>query len=748
MHLIHPHLPIAMAGQQSALWSLCLAVGAGCLLTVLSRRMHLPTIVLLLIGGFVLGGEGLGLLKPDALGDYLPMIVSLAVGLILFEGGLTLEIKNFTQTSTVIKRLLSTGVLVTWLGASITVWLIFDVAPSYALLMGSLIIVTGPTVIVPLLRRIRIQQKLSSILHWEGVLIDSIGVFIAILCFEWVVEGGGAVALPNFAIRVISGIGIGAIGGYLIYLFMDRGWVPQNIANAFSLASAMLVFGISEVIKAEAGLLSVTIAGLIVGIKKPKYLREVKAFKAEITDLLIGMLFLLLVSRLQFTQFVNFFEAGGGWVIISVILIIRPASIALSSIGTQLNLKEKALLSWVAPRGVVAASMASLFALTLSGKENPVGDPALLESFVYSVICATVLIQGLSAGIVAKILGLQRPAPNDWIIIGAGHFGRELAKRIQKQDGQDVVLLDTNARNVSLAQKDGLTALLRDGLEAEKLYEEEQTLFGAGYILALTDNVELNQIIMQRWAEVLDAERVTGWIPNDSSTAGDQLTGQSVFGDLSRPAVIGSELMQGESTFESVFWEEGMALPSGDWHPLFIRRGKLFKGVPRDSSLKELVRDEDEVLCLRRSEGFLLRALQSGGFIRSKSSTVEALYAELATIASTEIECVSENEIIKELNARGRILPAFLARGIAIPNVYSPNLNFRACYVAVLESAIQIPGTGESVECVFLLLSPQGDTEGHLATLAEIARCYRSQRLSNQIKSAQTIDDVISAVSN
>lgn len=737
-----------MAGQQSALWSLCLAVGAGCLLTVLSRRMHLPTIVLLLIGGFVLGGEGLGLLKPDALGDYLPMIVSLAVGLILFEGGLTLEIKNFTQTSTVIRRLLSIGVLVTWFGASITVWLVFEVAPSYALLMGSLIIVTGPTVIVPLLRRIRIQQKLSSILHWEGVLIDSIGVFIAILCFEWVVEGGGAVALPNFAIRVISGIGVGAIGGYLIYIFMNRGWVPQNIANAFSLASAMLVFGISEVIKPEAGLLSVTIAGLIVGIKKPKYLREVKAFKAEITDLLIGMLFLLLVSRLQFEQFINFFEAGGGWVIISVILIIRPASIALSSIGTQLNLKEKALLSWVAPRGVVAASMASLFALTLAGKENPVGDPALLESFVYSVICATVLIQGLSAGVVAKILGLQRPAPNDWVIIGAGHFGRELAKRIQKQEGQDVILLDTNARNVSLAQKDGLTALLRDGLEAEKLYEEEQILFGAGYILALTDNVELNQLIMQRWAEVLDAERVNGWIPNDSSTAGDQLTGQSVFGDLSRPAVIGSELMQGESSFESVLWEEGMALPSGDWHPLFIRRGKLLKGVPSDSSLKELVRDEDEILCLRRSEGFLLRALQSGGFIRSKSATLEELYAELAAIASKEIEYISEIEIIKELNSRGRILPAFLARGIAIPNVYSSNLNFRACYVAVLDSAIQIPGTDESVECVFLLLSPQGDTEGHLATLAEIARCYRSQRLSKQIKSAETIDDVIAAVSN
>ncbi|MFT5623490.1 MAG: NhaP-type Na+/H+ or K+/H+ antiporter [Bacteroidia bacterium] len=209
-----------MANTQHALWALCLAVGAGCLITVLSRRLHLPTIVLLLLGGFVLGAEGLNVLHPNELGEFLPMIVSLAVGLILFEGGLTLDIKDFSHTSTVIKRLLTVGVLITWLGSALTTFLVFDISPSFALLMGSLIIVTGPTVIVPLLRRIRVDQKIGSILHWEAVLIDSIGVFIAILCFEWVVEGGGTVALPNFLIRIVSGMGIGFLGGYLIYWFI------------------------------------------------------------------------------------------------------------------------------------------------------------------------------------------------------------------------------------------------------------------------------------------------------------------------------------------------------------------------------------------------------------------------------------------------------------------------------------------------------------------------------------------------
>ncbi|MFP4157698.1 MAG: cation:proton antiporter [Opitutales bacterium] len=737
---------IAVANYQAPLWSLCLAVGAGCLLTVLSRRLHMPTIVLLLFGGFALGPEGLGWLEPDALGDYLPMIVSLAVGLILFEGGLTLDLKQFRHTSTVIRRLLTVGVLITWFGAAASAYLVFDTSPSFALLMGSCVIVTGPTVIVPLLHRVRVQQKLSSILHWEGVLIDSIGVFIAILCFEWVVEGGGAVALPNFLIRVVGGVGIGVTGGYFIYWCMHRGWVPDSIVNAFAVASAMLIFGLTEIIKPEAGLLSVTIAGLIVGLKKPRQLREVKAFKAEIVDLLIGMLFLLLVARLEFQQFLDFFALGGGWILLAVILVIRPVSVIISAWATPLNIREKALLSWVAPRGVVAASMASLFALTLQDKENPVGDPALLESFVYSVICATVLIQGLSSGLVAKALRLQRPAPNDWVIIGAHHFGRELARKLAREDVQEVTLLDTNARNVALAQREGLKAVSGDGMEAEKLYEEEEALYSTGYLLALTDNIELNQILMQRWAEQIDSENVFGWIPVESPTSEDQLTGQSVFGDLSRPVQIGNELLRGDSNFETVIWEEGKTLPSGDWHPLFIRRGKQLRAVARDAALKEIVKPDDEVICLRRSEGFLLRALQSGGLLHIDCATIEELYEQLIGAAAAQHERLDQTKILDDLTTQGRIFPAFLGHGIAIPHVYCDDLDTRICFVAQLKHPLEITGQKEAVQFVFFLISPSGDTEGHLATLAEIARDCRSPRKRDRLNKAESIEEVIRAV--
>jgi len=737
---------IAVATTQDALWSLCLAVGAGCLLTVLSRKLHLPTIVLLLLGGFALGPEGLNILKPDALGEYLPMVVSIAVGLILFEGALTLDLKQFSQTSTVIKRLLTVGVLITWFGAALTAWLVFQTSPSFALLMGSCVIVTGPTVIVPLLRRVRVHHKVSSVLHWEGVLIDSIGVFIAILCFEWVVEGGGAVALPNFLIRIVSGVGIGVAGGYAIYWLMKRGWIPDNIVNAFAVASAMLIFGATELIKPEAGLLSVTIAGLIVGLKKPRQLREIKAFKAEIVDLLIGMLFLLLVARLELQQFIDFFNIGGGWILFSVILLIRPASVIVSTWGTPFNVREKALLSWVAPRGVVAASMASLFALSLAKQENPVGDPALLESFVYSVICATVLIQGLSAGWFAKLLRLQRPAPNDIVIIGAHYFGRELARKLQREDEQAVILLDTNARNVKLAQKEGFTSINGDAMEAEKLYESERRLFGTGNVLALTDNVELNQLLMQRWAEQLDSESVYGWVPSDNPTSEDQLTGLPVFADLSRPAAISTEMMQGESSIETIIWNEEDTPISGDWHPLFIRRGKQLKPISNDASLKSIVKKEDEVIYLRRMEGLLPRALGNGQYLNVTCDSVQSLYKELANAAAAANPDLSSEQMLADLIEQGESRPAFYKRGIAIPHVYSEGIESRICFVGKLSQPLHLSETQQDLDFVFFLISPKGDTEGHLTALSEIARCCRAKHKRKQITESHSIDEVILTV--
>jgi NhaP-type Na+/H+ or K+/H+ antiporter len=335
-----------------------------------------------------------------------------------------------------IQRLLTLGVLVTWLGTAALIWVTFQLSVSYSLLAASLVVVTGPTVIVPLLKRIQATLKVSTILHWEGVLIDAIGVFLALLCFEWVIGNQGGQAIANFGLRVIIGLAVGALGGWLIQASLKKRLIPENLINGYVLAGGVLIFGLTESFLTEAGLLAVTVAGLVIGWKQPVELKEIRAFKAEITDLLIGLLFILLVSRLEIQQFIDFGWRGAILVGL-VMLLVRPLSVFLCSLGTDLKLREKVFLSWVAPRGVVAASMASLFAISLSGQGDN-SAAVFLETFTYSVICGTVLIQGFSAGFVAHLLKLRRPEAINWLIVGANIFGRQLGKIIQAEAKTEV----------------------------------------------------------------------------------------------------------------------------------------------------------------------------------------------------------------------------------------------------------------------------------------------------------------------
>lgn len=739
--------PLASAASHTGLWTLCVSIGIGALLTILAKRLNLPTSALLLLGGFCLGNEGLGWIHSDALGDFLPIVVSLAIGIILFEGGLTLDLRDFKQTSPVIKRLLTFGVLTTWLGAAATVYLIFDISLDFALLMGSLIIVTGPTVILPLLRRIRIQQRVANILHWEAVLIDSVGVFIAILCFEWVVEGGGTVALPNFMLRIVFGTTTGLLGGYLIYLAMRLRWVPDSMINGFALASALLIFGLTELIKPEAGLLAVTLAGLIVGIKKPKQLKQLKAFKAEVVDLLIGLLFVLLVARLEWAAFVSFFQSGGLWVLCSILLLVRPVSVVLSTWGTAINLRERCLLSWVAPRGIVAASMASLFAISLNAKAGSVGDAQLLESFVYTTICATVLIQGLSAGFLARILKLQRPASSDWLILGAHRFGRSLAQIFEKKLNQTAILLDTNAQNVLDAQQAGLKAIHCDAMEAEKLYETQTQLFGAGYLIALTDNIELNELLMLRWESVLGSEHVFGWIPQTHSRRNSRLLTQSVFEDLARPARISAEMNAGERSLTMIRGNRELLTKNGSI-PLFVQRNKQLRPIYSDKNLEEIIKEKDEVICLRYANSRLRRAMDLGDFMRLRVDNQANLFSFIVEQVVRRCPKVNEQKLQADLLRQAADFPPVIGNGVLMPHVHSEQIEQPVCFVLSLERQLQLEAIADSVSLVILLLSPAGDSEGHLALLSEVAKLCQHVSTVEAIHAVKSHYDLVKLVNH
>ncbi|MCB0322470.1 MAG: sodium:proton antiporter [Bdellovibrionales bacterium] len=537
------------------LMSIVTAVSAGVMLLVISRRFNIPGIVLLLLGGIALGPLGLGLVVPESLGDGLRVMASLGVGLILFEGGLTLDVRGYFSASQVIKRLLSIGVLTTWFATTLAIVFIFGGELSTALIAASLVIVTGPTVIGPLLRRVRVTPRLHSILHWEGVLIDPIGVFVALLCFEWIATHSGPTAIGNFALRVVLGFGIGLIGGWLIYFAERKKFVPDDMINVFAFASAVLIFGLSEAAVTESGLLAVTVAGFVLGVMQPVRLEQIRIFKAEITDLLIGTLFILLAARLSFGQFENF-GMRGALVVAAVLFVVRPLNIFVCTFGLQLDWREKLFLSWVAPRGIVAASMASLF--SLSGMV-PGPYPRFIETFVYSVIVATIILQGFTAGWLARCLGLHNPERRGWLIVGAHPLGRELARFISGRTGAQTILLDTNSMAIAEAQQEGLDAVVGDARnpDAQNL-EEVVELFSVGNVLALTDNEDLNTLVCQSWGSRVGSDRVYRWGRiTTKSIDQDKGSGVLVWSDLPKPSLIADALVQGAiSLYESNTYED------------------------------------------------------------------------------------------------------------------------------------------------------------------------------------------------
>jgi NhaP-type Na+/H+ or K+/H+ antiporter/mannitol/fructose-specific phosphotransferase system IIA component (Ntr-type) len=721
--------------SHDAMRTLVVAIAAGIFLIVIARQLSLPSIVLLLLGGVVLGPECLGVVQPESLGALLPVIVSLAVGLILFEGGLTLDLRGYISGSKVIPRLLTVGVVTTWLGTSLVVALLFDVTPSFALLAGSLVIVTGPTVIAPLLKRIKVKQRLHDILHWEGVMIDPIGVFIALLCYEWIIGRDGGLVFGNFAWRAVSGTVLGIVGGWAIVQAFRWQLVPRNLANAFALGGAMAIFGVAETVISEAGLLAVTVAGFVVGWLQPAELKQIRQFKAEITDLLVGLLFIVLAGRLQLDQFTNA-GVNGLLAVAAILFVIRPVNIALSTWGTGLSFREKLFLSWVAPRGIVAASMASLFALGLKNNENLVADPQLIETLTYSTIVATVILQGFSAGWVARLLGLKRPDPTGWMIAGASAINRRIARFLRDEAKLDVLLIDTNSRLIAEARRGGIPAICEDARNVD-LVEERVEFLKVGHLLALTDNTELNELLCQRWGDALDIhESVYRWSANRDQTSDDRgQLGDIAFPGTARPTVLSAELVDGEARVWSAT-SDGSEI--GGVPLVIFRKGTARPVTNRKDSDK--IEKGDRVLVLERDAGFLSRSLQAGSAVDLAATDLHHLYEQILEIAVELVPSISKDESLSDITQPGKLVPNLIGHGIAIPHLYNRNNPHRLCIFARLPDGLELPGEPEPIRLVFFLISPAGDPEGHLATLAEIARFCGDQKNRDRLLSLESID--------
>ncbi len=723
--------------------TVAVAVSAGAMLMVLARRLETSAIGLLLLGGIALGPQVLGVVRPDSLGSVLPVLVSLAVGLILFEGGLTLDPGGFRSASDVIRRLLTLGVVVTWLTTAAVAWLLFDFSISVALLAGSLVIVTGPTVIAPLLKRIKVSARMHSVLHWEGVLIDPIGVFIAILCFE-VVEGlEGEMAFAYLGLRVLTGLAVGLLGGWLMSQVIARGWVPEDVINVFVLGGAILVFGGTEAIGhmmgfTEAGLLSVVTAGFVLGGRGTPGLDELKRFKADITELMIGFLFIILAAGLDFADF-----AALGWrgavLVAAVLLLVRPLNVVVSSFGLGMSWREKAFLGWVAPRGIVAASMASLFALALKDRPGLEFAGVFVETFTYSVIFATVLLHGFTAGPLARALGLARAAPTGWLIVGAHELGRQIARFLSARAKLPVVVVDTNPRRIAQALNEGLRAIHADA--RDRGLGERPELYETGNLLALTDNEDLNTLLCERWRDRFGREHLFRWGSASSREGDPGSAGSRVWAALPKPSVLSAELVHGEARVVQSIGrpDHGELLIT----PLVaIAEGRV---VLDPDGIEQT--EDGEVLSLRREADYLHRAIRPELIVRIDAQSQEELYLELARRIAELHPRLSIRETVDELLASDQSFPPALGHGVAVPHAYSPALETRLAAVAQLPRGIDYGAhDGHRVKLVFLLLGPPGDPEGHLETLAEIARLLSDAELRRQLMEAEVPDGVLAIV--
>ncbi|MCB0467927.1 MAG: sodium:proton antiporter [Aequorivita sp.] len=433
-------------------------------------------------------------------GENLFYFVSLAIGIILFEGGLTLRRGEISKVGPVIVKLISLGSIITFFGAGVAAYYVFGLSWKISFLFAALIIVTGPTVITPILRNIPLKKDVSAVLKWEGILIDPIGALVAVLVFEFIsVEhdsGYTKQAIIEFGKIILIGFAFGISGGYALYFAIKKKLIPHYLLNVVSLSVVLLIFVESDLFAHESGLLSVVVMGMFLGNSDLPSLKELLYFKESLSVLLISILFILLAANISLDDLLLVYNWKTAILMAIVIFVLRPLGVFLSTVNSSLKTNEKIFISWVGPRGIVAAGIASLFGTKLVLKGEPGAE--YITPLVFAVVLVTVLLNATTARPVASMVGVFLKKSDGILIVGASKVSRLIASYLQKS-GRHVVVLDSNRLNVNKAKELGLEAITAN------IYSDDLTdnieLNDVGYLLAMTGNDEINKQAISRFGK-------------------------------------------------------------------------------------------------------------------------------------------------------------------------------------------------------------------------------------------------------
>jgi NhaP-type Na+/H+ or K+/H+ antiporter len=433
-------------------------------------------------------------------GDSLYYFVSLAISIILFEGGLTLKRSEIKNVGPVITKLITLGSTITFFGAGIAAHFIFGLSLELSFLFSGLIIVTGPTVITPILRNIPLKKDISTVLKWEGILIDPIGALVAVLVFEFIsVEGDSGftkTALIEFGKIILFGTTFGFTFAHALAFAINKKFIPHYLLNVVSLSTVLLVFVESEIFAHESGLLAVVVMGMVLGNGKLENIKELLYFKESLSILLISILFILLAANINIEDLLLLYNWQTAVLFLIVVFVIRPLGVFLSTSKSKLKTNEKLFISWVGPRGIVAAGIASLFGSKLM--KQGVEGAEYITPLVFMIVLGTVLLNATTARLFAKVVGVFLTKSDGILIVGASKVSRLLGHYLET-NGRHVVLIDSNLNNIEKAKELGLEAISTD-IYSNTLNDNIE-LNDVGYLMAMTGNTAINKYAINKFSE-------------------------------------------------------------------------------------------------------------------------------------------------------------------------------------------------------------------------------------------------------
>ena len=608
-----------------------ITVVAGITAQVIAEYLKVPSIVFLLIFGIALGSDGWEILQPQSLGIGLEVLVALSVAIILFEGGLSLSGRELGRVSGSLRNLVTLGTSITLIGGGMAAHWLGEFPWPIAFLYASLVVVTGPTVIGPLLKQVAVDRRVATLLEGEGVLIDPVGAILAVVVLNTIIDSHSRPMeiITGLTLRLGIGAAIGIAGGGLLsFIIKTCNFLTFELKNLVVLAGVWGLFGLSQFSRSESGLMAVVMAGIVLKAAAVPDERLLRRFKGQLTTLCVSVLFILLAADLSIASVI---ALGWGSVltVLVLMLVVRPLSVALCTLKSDLNWRHKLFIAWVAPRGIVSASVASLFAILLTRAGINGGEA--IKALVFLTILMTVFIQGLTARWVAKGLKITSSAATGAVIVGCNPLGRLIGCLFQEQ-GENVVLIDTDAAACQQTKEEGLTVLQSSALDTKIL--QEAGIESMGTFLVLTNNSEVNLVLAQRASEEFHPPRLLAAFagtPNPDKNKVNQVFLPSFSVKEWNQYLDDNQIKLGKTIFKADDLSEQQTrltklIENGELLPLLLRRDNSLQVVTE----REEWRTGDELIYIMRDlRPQLLKRLS--GTVRTRLSLEILPEVEIAT---------------------------------------------------------------------------------------------------------------------